>query len=67
MTLPEGLVMGCQEEDLNEAQVLQYANAVKEYDKAMAEVNQLKKGAITFHIFICKSLVYSTICTTSIL
>lgn len=40
------LEIDCCEEDLSEAQVLFYVNGTREYEKAMAEANQIKKGKL---------------------
>ncbi len=44
MTLMEDLEIDCCEEELSETQVKVYNDGVKEYEKAMAEANQIKKG-----------------------
>lgn len=43
MTLSDDLEVDCCEEELSEAQVNFYSNAIKEYEKALSEANQIKK------------------------
>lgn len=44
MTLSEDLEIDCCEEELSETQVSFYKNAIEEYEKALSEANQIKKG-----------------------
>lgn len=48
MTLSDDLEVDCCEEELSEAQVNFYSNAIKEYEKALSEANQIKKGKKLF-------------------
>ncbi|KAI9554420.1 hypothetical protein GHT06_019692 [Daphnia sinensis] len=47
MTLLDDLEVDCCEEELSEAQVNFYSNAIKEYEKALSEANQIKKEGST--------------------
>lgn len=44
MALSEELEGDCCEEELNEAQVKMYSDAIKEYEKILLEARQIKKG-----------------------
>ncbi len=46
MTLSSDLEVDCCEEELSEAQVSFFSNAMMEYEKAMSEANQIKKGKL---------------------
>ncbi|XP_057375322.1 uncharacterized protein LOC130696250 isoform X2 [Daphnia carinata] len=58
MTLSDDLEVDCCEEELSEAQVNFYSNAIKEYEKALSEANQIKKGSSvtkTGNVWLVKS------------
>jgi hypothetical protein len=46
MTLSSDLEVDCCEEELSEAQVSFYSNAMMEYEKALMEANQIKRGKL---------------------
>jgi hypothetical protein len=46
MTLSSDLEVDCCEEELSETQVSFFTNAMMEYEKAMSEANQIKKGKL---------------------
>ncbi|XP_046649448.1 uncharacterized protein LOC124340801 isoform X2 [Daphnia pulicaria] len=58
MTLSSDLEVDCCEEELSETQVSFFTNAMMEYEKAMSEANQIKKGSSvtkTGNVWLVKS------------